>query len=302
MNREATCPVCGKTKFSRELAVIDRRTGKKAAGVGTLIFGIVLVAIAVFLIVLIVPLWNDRTVPGRQYVYLPVVLLVGGVPIIISYLIADRVKKIITSCASCGKTITQDEIGGANLAELKALSKREKVRKAGSTKSILWIASIIVAVLVVVVLFRSRMTTERQPNYARARVAVLPFANLGLPEDDDLATDITEAITARLAGMEGLIVIPPQRAGQYKDSDKTAGQIGQELGAAYLLFGSVQSVKSERTDHRIRVSFQLIRAVDDIHLRAEAYERDLAELSLVESDIAAKVAAQLGVAVREPGR
>jgi len=134
MNHELRCPVCGKTEFSRELTVIDRRTGKKAVGLGTLIFGIVLVVIALFLIVLIVSLWNDRTVPGRQYIYLPIVLLIGGVPIIISYLSADRVKKIITMCASCGKTITQDEIEGANLAGLEVQAKRERVRTAGSTK------------------------------------------------------------------------------------------------------------------------------------------------------------------------
>src|SRR4030042_3836836 len=163
MNHEVTCPVCGKTDFSRELTVIDRRTGKKAVGLGTLIFGIVLVAIAVFLIVLIVPLWNDRMVPGRRYIYLPVVLLIGGVPIIYSYLRADRVKKIIYACASCGKTITREDIEGANLAGLEVQAKRERVRTAGSTKKFMWIGSVIVAALVVVFLFRSRMTTERQP-------------------------------------------------------------------------------------------------------------------------------------------
>jgi len=302
MNHEVRCPVCGKTEFSRELTVIDRRTGKKAVGLGTLIFGIVLVAIAVFLIALIVPLWNDRQVPGRQYIYLPVVLLIGGVPIIVSYLSADRVKKIIYACASCGKKITQHEIEGTNLAGLEVQAKSERARTAGSTKIFIWIGSVIVAAFVVAFLFRSRTTTERQPIYAKARVAVLPLENLGLPEDDDLATDITEAITARLAGTEGLVVIPHQSAGQYKDSNKTAGQISQELGVAYLLFGSIQSVKSERTDHAIRMSFQLIRAIDNRHLWAEVYERDLVELSRVESDIAGKVAAQLGVAVREPER
>jgi len=305
MNHEMRCPACGKTDFSRELTVIDRRTGKKAAGLGTLIFGIALVAIALFLIVLIVPLWNDRTVPGRQYIYLPAVLLIGGVPIIASYLRADRVKKIITTCASCGKTITQDEIEGTNLAGLVVQAKRERVRTAGSTRKIIWIGSVIVAVLVVVLLFRSRKITERQPTYAtyaKARVAVLPLENLGLPEDDDLATGITEAITAHLAGMEGLIVIPHQSVRRYKDSNKTAGQISQELGVAYLLIGSVQNVTSERTDHPLRMSFQLIRAIDNRHVWAEVYERDLVELSRAESDIAGKVAAQLGIAVRQPGR
>jgi TolB-like protein/predicted RNA-binding Zn-ribbon protein involved in translation (DUF1610 family) len=302
MSHQVTCPACGKAEFSRELAVTDRRTGKKAAGSGTLIFGIILVAIAVFLFVLIVPLWNDRQVPGRQYIYLPIVLLIGGVPMIYSYLKADRVKKIVYTCASCGKTMTRDEIGGAKSAGLEARAKREKVRTADSINKFIWIGSVIVAVLAVAFIFLSRATTERKPAYAKAKVAVLPFVNLGLPGDDDLAADIAEAITARLAGIEELIVIPHHSVGQYKDSHKTAGQISQELGAAYLLFGSIQSVKSEGTDHPIRMSFQLIRAIDDSHLWAEVFERDLAELSRVESDIAAKVAARLGAAVREPAR
>src|SRR4030042_4630791 len=142
MNHEVKCPVCGKTIFSGEQTVIDRRTGKKAVGLGTLIFGIVLVAIAVFLIVLIIPGWNDRMVPGRQYIYLPVVLLIGGVPIIYSYLRADRAKKIIYACASCGKTITREDIEGATLAGHEVKYKRERVRAAGSTKKIIWIGSV----------------------------------------------------------------------------------------------------------------------------------------------------------------
>jgi len=115
-------------------------------------------------------------------------------------------------------------------------------------------------------------------------------------------TGITEAITARLAGLEGLIVIPHQSVRPYKDSNKSAGQISQELGVAYLLIGSVQNVISERTDHPIRIALQLFRASDKRHLWAEIYESDLVELSRVESDIAGKVAAQLGVAVRGPER
>ena len=299
MNHEVKCPVCGKTEFSGELTVIDRRTGKKAVGSGTLIFGIVLVAIAVFLIVLIIPLWNDRMVPGRQYIFLPVVLLIGGVPIIYSYLRADRVKKLNSRCASCGKTITQDELEGTNLAGLEVQAKRERVRAAGSTKKIIWIGSVIVVALAVVFLFRQPITTKRQSFAVTKTLAVLPFENLGLPEDDDLVNDITEAINTRLAGIEGLSVIPHQGAMQYQDSNKTAGQISQELGVVYLLFGTVQIVKSERTDHPIRISFQLIRAIDDRHIWTGVYERDLVELSRVESDIAGKVAAQLGVAVLE---
>ena len=116
MNNEVKCPICGKTGVSGELTVIDSRTGKKATGLGTLLFGIILVAIAVFMLVLIIISWNSRMVQAQRYIYLPIVLLIGGVPTIYSRLMEDRVKIVIYKCASCGKTITQDELEGTNLA------------------------------------------------------------------------------------------------------------------------------------------------------------------------------------------
>ena len=89
---------------------------------------------------------------------------------------------------------------------------------------------------------------------------------------------------------------------QYKDSNKTARQISQELGVDYLLYGSVLSVKSGGTENSVRLVLQIIRATDDMRIWAETYERDLVELSRVQSDLAGKVAAQLGVASLESER
>ena len=66
------------------------------------------------------------------------------------------------------------------------------------------------------------------------RLTVLPFQNIGAAADEYFADGITDEVTTRLAGVEGLNIIGRQSAAQYKASDKTAQQIGQELNVQYL--------------------------------------------------------------------
>ena len=105
----AACPSCGKTGVAAVTTTIDRRTGKEAIGSGTLLFGIALLAVAAVTLVMVIVMWNDRMAPGRKYLYMPIVLLVGGGPIVYRYLREDRVRKAMYKCASCGKVF---EIGG----------------------------------------------------------------------------------------------------------------------------------------------------------------------------------------------
>src|SRR5205814_7428996 len=65
-------------------------------------------------------------------------------------------------------------------------------------------------------------------------------------------------------------------------------KIGEELGVAHLLEGSVQ-----RAANRVRVTAQLIDARTDAHLWAETYDRDLADVFAIQSDIAVQIATQL---------
>lgn len=100
---EVRCPGCGKTGVAEVRTTIDRRTGKDAAGLGTLLFGIGLLAVAALTLVMVVVMWNDRMAPGRKYMYMPIVFLVGGGPIVYRYLREDRVEKTMYKCFSCGK-------------------------------------------------------------------------------------------------------------------------------------------------------------------------------------------------------
>lgn len=135
----------------------------------------------------------------------------------------------------------------------------------------------------------------------RAMLVVLPFENLGSPEDEYFADGITEEVTSRLAVVPGLGVISRTSAVQYKNTDKTAQEIGQELGIDYLLEGTIRWQRSEAGPSRIRVTPQLIRTSDDTHLWADRYDAVLEDIFQVQASIAQKVIEAIDVTLFEGG-
>ena len=133
-------------------------------------------------------------------------------------------------------------------------------------------------------------------------LVVLPFENLGPPGDEYFADGITEEITNRLAALHGLALISRTSAKQYKKTDMTTQQIGDELGAAYVLEGAVRWDRSAEGNGRVRVTPQLIRVSDDTHLWTERYDRVIKDIFSVQSEIAEEVAKQLDLTVLEPER
>jgi eukaryotic-like serine/threonine-protein kinase len=133
-------------------------------------------------------------------------------------------------------------------------------------------------------------------------VAVLPFKNLGPPGDQYFADGLTEEITSRLAGLSGLRVISRTSADQYRGSPQSVRVIGAELGADYVLEGSVRWARDSAGVGRLRVTPQLIRVGDDSHLWAATYEAALGEVFRLQSEIAERVTTALDVALRAPER
>jgi eukaryotic-like serine/threonine-protein kinase len=130
-------------------------------------------------------------------------------------------------------------------------------------------------------------------------LAVLPFKNLGAAGDEYFADGLTEEITSKLAGLSNLGIISRTSADQYKNTSKSVKQIGQELGVGYVLEGSVRWEKSADGSSRVRVTPQLIRVSDDRHLWAERYDAVLSEVFQVQSSIADRVIAAMGLALEE---
>jgi TolB-like protein/Tfp pilus assembly protein PilF len=121
-------------------------------------------------------------------------------------------------------------------------------------------------------------------------IAVLPFENLS--EDKAFAffaDGVQDEILTDLAKIADLKVISRTSVMQYKNvSTRNLPEIAQALKVAHVLEGSVQ-----RSGNRVRVSAQLIDAHNDTHVWVEKYDRDLADVFAIQSEIAQKIADQL---------
>jgi serine/threonine-protein kinase len=172
-----------------------------------------------------------------------------------------------------------------------------------------WIAAVttvgVVGVAIAVAMF-SRTTGPAGSTLPTEtpKLAVLPLENLGSSEDDYFADGITEEITSRIAEISGLRVISRQSAMQYKQSDKTLQQIGEELDVEYVLEGTVRTDRSPGGTGQVRVTSQLIRVDDDAHLWTDRYTADLepGEIFRVQAEIAEQVAQALDVTLLERER
>jgi serine/threonine-protein kinase len=147
----------------------------------------------------------------------------------------------------------------------------------------------VVAVVVIGLLFWSRRT----PTISAApdkSIAVLPFENLSEEKANAFFADgVQDEILTDLAKIADLKVISRTSVIAYRDiTARNLRKIGQELGVAHLLEGSVQ-----RAGNRVRVNAQLIDARNDAHLWAQTYDRDLANVFTIQSEIAKAIADQL---------
>jgi serine/threonine protein kinase/tetratricopeptide (TPR) repeat protein len=133
-------------------------------------------------------------------------------------------------------------------------------------------------------------------------LVVLPIKNLGAPADQYFADGLTEEITSRLTGVSGLGVISSSTASRYRNTSKSTRAIGRELGAGYVLEGSVRWERDSAGRGRVRVTPQLIRVSNDSHVWSDRYEADLADVFRVQAQIAEKVAAALDLALRPEER
>jgi TolB-like protein/thioredoxin-like negative regulator of GroEL len=130
-------------------------------------------------------------------------------------------------------------------------------------------------------------------------MAVLPFENLGSPEDDYFADGIADEIRGKLTALRGVEVIARGSSTPYKKTTKTPQQIAEELGVAYLLTATVRWVKSGGTS-RVHVSPELVHVSGSgapTSRWQQPFEAALTDVFQVQSDIATRVAQALGVAL-----
>src|SRR5207245_1804748 len=121
-------------------------------------------------------------------------------------------------------------------------------------------------------------------------IAVLPFSNLSKEQENAFFTDgVQDEILSDLAKVADLKVISRTSVMPYKSGmARNLRQIGKQLGVAQVVEGSVQ-----RAGNRVRVNAQLVDARTDRHLWAQSYDRDLADVFAIQSEIAKTIADQL---------
>ena len=132
-------------------------------------------------------------------------------------------------------------------------------------------------------------TTPASPTISEKSIAVLPFANLSRdPDNAYFAEGIQDEILTRLSKIADLKVISRTSTLKYQGAPSNLREIGQHLEVANILEGSVQ-----KSGGQVRVTVQLIKALNDSHLWAETYDRNLVDVFQVESDVAQKIATSL---------
>ena len=121
-------------------------------------------------------------------------------------------------------------------------------------------------------------------------IAVLPFENLSEQKQNEYFADgVQDQILSDLSQIADLKVISRTSVMQYKSGiARNLREIGQQLGVAHVLEGTVQ-----RAANKIRVNAQLIDARTDAHLWAQTYDRDIADVFAIQSEIANGIAEQL---------
>ena len=134
----------------------------------------------------------------------------------------------------------------------------------------------------------------------RKSIAVLPLANLSPdPENEYFSDGLTEDILTQLSKIRRLKVISRTSVMQYKNTSKNLREIARELGVSTILEGSVR-----KAANKVRISVQLIDAGTDEHLWAETYDRELADIFAIQSDVAQRIseALQAHVSAEEKAR
>jgi serine/threonine-protein kinase len=135
-------------------------------------------------------------------------------------------------------------------------------------------------------------------------VAVMPFENLGGPDQEYFADGVTDAIRGKLAAIPGLQVIARSSTGGYKGSGKSPTQIADELGAQYLLTGTVRWERGGNGD-RVQVSPELVQIRSGgapTTQWQQPFSAGMTDVFQVQADIARQVAEALNLQLGETQR
>jgi non-specific serine/threonine protein kinase len=141
---------------------------------------------------------------------------------------------------------------------------------------------------------RTKEKSDSDPGAAKPSgksVAVLYFENLsGAKEDEYLRDGITEDVITELSKIRGLNTFSRPTILAFRDKPVTPAQIGQQLGAAYVLTGTLR-----RSGARLRINVQLVDTRTDFPLWSERFDREMKDVFEVQDEMARKIAEALRI-------
>ncbi|AJD45291.1 adenylate/guanylate cyclase domain-containing protein [Rhizobium sp. SEMIA 4085] len=133
---------------------------------------------------------------------------------------------------------------------------------------------------------------DAKRSVAKPSIVVLPFINMsGDPDQEFFADGLTEDIITELSRRHELFVISRNSSFVYKNHAVNVREVAEKLGAQYLVEGSVRKIGD-----RVRVTVQLIDAVNDAHIWADKYDRKLDDIFAIQDEVTGAIVATL------PGR
>jgi serine/threonine-protein kinase len=134
-----------------------------------------------------------------------------------------------------------------------------------------------------------------KPAASRPTLVVLPFENVGAAADAYFADGLGEEITTRLARVSGLQVVARNSAERFAASKLSAQDFGRQLGADYVLDGTVRWEHAGTGPSRVRVTPALVRVSNAQEVWGQSYDADLADVFKLQADISEQVVGALQV-------
>jgi serine/threonine-protein kinase len=159
------------------------------------------------------------------------------------------------------------------------------------------LATFVVAAAVVAALWTTR--PDRLP-----MIAVLPFQNLGSEQDEYFADGVTDEMTSRISNISALGVISRTSAAHYKRSRSSLRDIARELGADFILSGTVRTDRARDGSGSVRVTPALVRVSENREIWTRQYDAQLVpgDIIRLQASIAEQVAAEMNVKLQAAER
>src|SRR5438132_3327282 len=187
-----------------------------------------------------------------------------------------------------------EPLGNAAVPQKFQQAKPKAAAEKPARRSVGWIAALVLlAILAAGATYYFTAHRSKGAAIPEKSIAVLPLVNsTGDPANEYFSDGMSEEFISSLSRLQELKVVGRTSSFQFKGTTDNSRTIGEKLGVAYLLEGSVR-----KSADRVRIAVALIKSGDGANVWSDTYDRELKDIFAVQSEIAGAVAKQLKVAL-----